>query len=152
MVCIYVFDIDGVLIDNSLRVEKFREAKGEISFYDRSLLETDKPRSVGISLLEDRLKKGLVIILTGRPKSTEKITKSQLMEVGINLSDVVLIMRPNAIKDPDLWKEEKILSLLEEGYEICEFHDDSEELLSSLKRKAKSIKLYLHKGENYIEF
>ncbi len=150
---VFVFDIDGVLLDVRERARRAEElSKGDRElfwryFFSEDLLELDKPRREGIELLLDRAKKGLIAIVTGRPRKLYRATMKQLTEVcGIPRE---VIWRIEMRDDRDrrksyLTKLEKILNILYEGYSVEEVHDDDEELLRAVRRYIPSAKLYLH--------
>ncbi len=149
--CFFVFDVDGVLIDNSERVYRAKAMRGRIDFYSRELMLLDKPREPGIKALLDRLNQGKVIILTGRPIRVKKQTMDQLSFFGIPLKRIHRIFFRDTKEDPIQWKKEKLIELSQE-YIICEVHEDEEEVLEMVKRKIPSSRTLLHKGSHILEY
>jgi len=69
----YAFDIDGVLVVARRRFEEAkRRSRGNRElfwriFLDPAMLSLDEPRETGIGLLRDRVGRGRVVIVSGRP-------------------------------------------------------------------------------------
>ncbi len=154
----YVFDIDGVLLDVSQRIVLAEElSHGNTSlfwhyFFSEELLQFDRPRRVGIDILLDRINKGIIIIVTGRPSRLRRITVSQLQSIGIPISSIkeIHMRMDNDLRKSYLFKLETIENLLLKGYTILEVHDDDEEFLKRVRRLTNS-KLYLHSNNHIIE-
>ncbi len=151
---VYVFDVDGVLLDVGERLRVAMERCGGRksdrfwnAFFSKELLDLDKPRSVGIELLRDRASKGLIAIVSGRPRKLLSETIKQLEKVcGIPRT---LIWRIELREDGDrrpakIVKLERILNILYEGFEVAEIHDDDIEFLNLARRYLPRTKLYLH--------
>ncbi|HDJ83653.1 MAG TPA: hypothetical protein ENG44_01485 [Desulfurococcaceae archaeon] len=156
---VYVFDIDGVLVDVSERLRRAKElSEGSRElfwkyFFSKELIELDKPRDIGIRLLIDRLKMGLVAIVTGRPKSLYYITLKQLKAINIPIEQIwrIEMRRDGDYRKSYIVKLERILNIVYEGYEIAEIHDDEEELLYRARIYLPKTRLYLHKNDSVIE-
>ena len=142
---IIIFDIDGVLVDNNERLKASIEDiglspkdvidKGELNFPSREdrrkfwsvflsskYLHLDKPRSVGIELLNERFNNGyFIIILSGRPERMKDDTINQLRDFGVNYDMLVMRKEGDFRKDYE-FKRGFIKSL---GGRISEIHDDS---------------------------
>jgi len=156
-----VFDIDGVLVDASRRL---REAKRMSCgnkerfwklFLSEELLSLDEPREIGIRLLLDRLKRGKVVLLTGRPESLRSATISQLETYGVPMRRVTaLLMRQASDRrkewtvKPELLREYASLHRLS----VVEIHDDEPRTLDALHRIYPQARLVLHKGKKYYEY
>lgn len=155
----YVFDIDGVLLDVSQRIALAEKlSRGNTSlfwhyFFSEELLQFDRPRRIGIDILLDRIDKGAIIIVTGRPSRLRKITVGQLQSIGIPISSIkeIYMRSNNDLRKSYLFKLETIEDLLLKGYTILEVHDDDEEFLKRIRRKLTNSKLYLHFNNHIIE-
>ncbi|NPA97516.1 MAG: hypothetical protein GXO32_07955 [Crenarchaeota archaeon] len=154
---VYVFDVDGVLLDVRERLERARSLARSREdfwriFFSESLLDLDRPRQVAISMLLDRARRGLVAIVTGRPRRLLRRTIDQLTNLcGVPRSAIWRIeMRGEGDYRPG-WvvKLERILGIVYEGYEVAEVHDDDEELLYRLRRHLPRARLYLHRGDSF---
>ena len=151
---VYVFDIDGVLLDVN---ERFRIAQNSDNFwrtfFSEELLELDRPRKIGIEILRDRAQSGLISIITGRPENLRRATINQLKELNIYRLIWRIIMRKrNDKRKSYIVKCEALESLINEGYIVMEVHDDDVEVLIHIRRIFPDIKLFLHEGESVIEF
>ncbi len=154
MTCTYLFDIDGVLIDNEERIRQVIEKKKPRHlFYSNQLMDTDKPRTIGIKTLLDRLEKGKIIIYSGRPISVRKKTIEQLKNAGIPLNRIEkIILRSDLEMEVKEWKKRLIEELLFEEYRICEIHEDDEEILEYIVKKKPSIKPFYHMVDEVIPY
>ncbi len=156
---VFVFDIDGVLLDVRERLQVAEElSKGNRDlfwryFFSEDLMHLDKSRPIGIKLLLDRLSRGFVAIITGRPESLRHITLKQLRTSGIPVERIWrLDMRPRNDKRKSYrFKLERILSIHYEGFTIAEIHDDDEEVLSAIRRYIPNARLFLHTDDHVIE-
>ncbi|MGC9115187.1 MAG: hypothetical protein ACP5HH_04190 [Fervidicoccaceae archaeon] len=130
--CIFVFDIDGVLLDEE---EAFLG-----SIRKRGL------KNKGIELLEDRAKKGRVFVLTGRRNAERMKVLLELSEKGLDTKLVSRFIFRNEEIEVREWKL-KILGEIAERWKICEIHEDDEELLWNLKKdpRFKGISLFLYR-------
>ncbi len=154
---VYVFDVDGVLLDVSERLRVARErarSRNQFweTFFSPQLLELDKPRRVGIDLLLDRARKGLIAIVSGRPRKLLSHTIKQLTHLcGIPAEAIWRIeLRDEGDRRPShVVKLEKVLGIAYEGFSIEEVHDDDEQYLHALRRYLPKARLYLHRGEAY---
>lgn len=134
-VCTYVFDIDGVLI-----IDEKLPFKGPLA---------SEIKSKGIELLEERAKKGKVIVITGRKLSEKRAVLAELAERGLNLKIVhQFIFREEEIGVKE-WKL-NVLKNIAEKSKICEIHEDDEMLLSMLKKNPqfRETALYLYRGSH----
>lgn len=163
---VYVFDVDGVLIDPGERLRKALRMAGlseddrpkDIDpnrrqlfwkyFLSEDLLNLDKPRDVGIRLLLDRLGKGVVVVLTGRPYRLYKATLDELKRAGIPVDRVILIMRPNNDRRSDLEFKSGVFARIPR---LVEVHDDEEKILLEAKRIHPEARVILHYNDNYAE-
>jgi len=157
----FVFDVDGVLVDPSRRYrEALRRSRGDRDFFwelflSPSLMALDEPRRLGINLLLDRLKRGRVIIVTGRPERLRRVTINQLSGFGVPIKRVdAVLMR----EDGDLRKEwhvkPEILKayVAARGLRVVEVHDDEPRTLEAISRVFPKARLYLHKGRHYVKY
>lgn len=162
---IYVFDLDGVIVDPSERIKAVlsrlglpldidvEKLKGSMKrrfwdlFLSPKMLHLDKPRDIGIEVLKDRMKRGKVIIVTGRPISLKKPTIRELMEFGVEIdykNDI--IFRPKGDLRPDYEYKASIISMLDN---VVEIHDDSIRVLEAIRKVRPHVMLYLHYGNSY---
>ena len=155
---IYAFDVDGVIVDISERLKMARElSRGNRElfwryFFSEELLVLDRPRDIGIKLVVDRSRKGSVIIITGRPSRLRKYTLEEVLRYT-GIEPKAIFMRGNCDYRPSpIVKVELIRRALSLGYDIVEYHDDSEEVLSHIRMEFPEIKLYLHEGYTYRAF
>ena len=154
----YAFDVDGVLVDNEVRARKAMElsrALGrdfhEVLHYE-SLLPLDKPRESGIKLYKNRSKKGLVIIVTGRPKKLLKATINQIVEFT-GIKPHYVLTRSNNDRRPSYKVKADLIALaIKKGMEVIEFHDDDKEVLREIRSRFPWVRLYLHEGPSYRVF
>lgn len=157
----FVFDVDGVLVNPSRRYrEALRRSRGDRDsfwelFLSPSLMALDEPRQLGINLLLDRLKRGRVVIVTGRPERLRRATINQLSEFGVPVRHVdAFLMR----EDGDFRKEwdvkpEILRTYVEaKGLKVIEIHDDEPRTLEAMSRIFPEAKLYLHKGRHYMKY
>ena len=162
---IYVFDLDGVLVDPSERIREvlFRlglpldtnieKLKGSIRrrfwelFLSPKMLYLDKPRDIGIEILMDRRKRGKIIIVTGRPIVLRKHTIRELMEFGVEINyKNDIIFRPEGDLRPDYEYKASVIGKLNN---VVEVHDDSIRVLESIRRVKPYATLYLHYDNSY---
>lgn len=143
---IYVFDIDGVLLDVSERLKIALQSSDFWSvFFSKDLLYLDKPRTKGIEILKERARRGLIVIITGRSEYLRKITIQQLKELEIyNLVWRMYMRKRGDFRKAKIVKAEAIKQLIVEGYEIVEVHDDEIEVLNYIGKICPYAGLYLH--------
>jgi len=117
-------------------------------FFSEELLELDEPNPVGIANLLDRASRGLIAIVTGRPRRLYRATVEQLKRVGIPLERIwrICMRRDNDRRKSPIVKLEMVLELMYEGYEIAEIHDDDEEFLELATKRIPSAELYIYRG------
>ncbi len=155
----YIFDIDGVLLDVSQRIALAKTfAYNDKSlfwhyFFSEELLYLDKPRKIGIDILLDRIDKGTVIIVTGRPSYLRQKTLNQLQSINIPVNRITEIyFRPkNDYRKSHIFKLETLEKIVLKGYNVLEIHDDDEEFLKNAKKIIYNVKLYLHLNNQVIE-
>ena len=167
---IYIFDLDGVLIDISERIKAVLDylglnpyispsaLRGEKKrrfwkyFLSDMFLDYDRPRRVGIELLLDRLKKGIVVIVSGRPTSLKEATLRELKEFNVPVDKIKFFFR--GLGDYRREKELKLhfFKIISNMGEIVEVHDDSAEVLDAIWLINPKIKLYLHYDNSYKEY
>ncbi|RLE64445.1 MAG: hypothetical protein DRJ38_05490 [Thermoprotei archaeon] len=164
---VFVFDIDGVLIDVGEKVKAvLKELKLNENLDPRKLdvvnrqkfwrlflsekyARYDKPRIIGIELLKDRLNKGKVVIVTGRPETLKQLTLEELLKWNIPIHKLTFIFRRKRDRRRDVdFKIEAIANL----GNVVEVHDDAEEFLKKVKEIFPKIKLYLHFDDKFIEY
>ncbi len=154
----FIFDVDGVLFDVSKRfsIAKQYSHGNEREFWKyfflEELLKYDVPRKIGIELLFDRLNRGRVIIVSGRPKRLRIATLNQLLAVGIPIDKIseILMRKDNDYRRGYIVKEEMIRVLISRGINIVEIHDDDEIFLKRMKTLL-NCRLYHHRGTEVIE-
>jgi len=163
---VYVFDVDGVLVDVSEKIKAVMEelgvyakdprdldAKKRSKFWKLFLSEEyiiyDRPRHIGINLLLDRIEKGHVAIVTGRPSDLKRATLKELKEYGIPVSKISFFFRRKGDFRKDYEVKCEIVRSLKN---VVEVHDDSIEVLEHLARFLKNTKLYLHFNNSFTLF
>ncbi len=156
---IVVFDIDGVIIDISKRLEEARRMQDYYDifprevFYTKKWLELDSPRRLGIQLLKALSKKYKIVLVTGRPSSLRKATIDQLKQYGIlhRRDYEEILMRPENDRRPS-WqvKADLLRKIREEDPTICivEIHDDNINDLTAMGRIARGARLVLHLADH----
>ncbi len=147
-----VFDVDGVLVRS---VERYNYAATRAGctacprfwrlFLDpRVVAELDRPRALGVELAKLRASQGLeILVVTGRPESLRRVTMAQLR--GSGLRPARLVMRRRGDTRPEaLVKRDAVETLVYEGYEVVEIHDDNVDSLHAMGSVARSATLVLH--------
>ncbi len=154
----YAFDIDGVIVDVSERLrhaltlsEGDRREFWEL-FFSEELMRLDKPREIGVRLVRDRAARGEVVVITGRPARLKELTvKSFIKLTGVK--PAAIFMRGNRdLRPSPKVKAELLGRALGEGFNIIEYHDDSEEVLNEVRARYPWIKLYLHVGGDVLKY
>ncbi|MEM4584198.1 MAG: HAD family acid phosphatase [Ignisphaera sp.] len=149
-----VFDVDGVLIDNSERLRRSLEEVGarDISelngerrrrfweiFLSEKYIILDKPNQLAIELAKKRKSEGYaVVVLTGRPMRLMKKTLEQLDSYGVPYDAVIFRTENNYTKDHEY--KRKVIEEL--GLNVIELHDDSEQVCSACVSSAKNIYIW----------
>ncbi|RLG76564.1 MAG: hypothetical protein DRO12_04225 [Thermoprotei archaeon] len=154
---VYVFDIDGVILDVRERLRYAKELSRTLNtdfmqvFLSEELLLFDKPRRVGLELLKERMSRGRIALITGRPRRLHQATVEQLRSVGIDVSKIWRIfMRSNNDRRPAPLVKLDFLDYIESvGGCIAEVHDNEEDLLKLVKSMFPGAKLYLHEDDSY---
>ena len=162
-----MFDLDGVLIDVSLKIKNVLEKLGfdeninprSLNVVDRQkfwrlflseeYIKYDKPRAVGISLLKDRLDKGRIVVVTGRPETLRRITLEELSKWSIPVNRLIFIFRRRGDRRKDVDFKIDVITKLGN---VVEVHDDIEEILKKIKEFFPNTKLYLHFNDKYSEY
>ncbi|MEZ0345614.1 MAG: hypothetical protein ABWK01_03610 [Infirmifilum sp.] len=163
---VFVFDVDGVLVDSK---ERLRRALSEVGvgddinphkleprlrqkfwqrFLSEELLVLDRPRELGIKLLLERLGVGVILVLTGRPYRLYHATIRQLSGFGVPVDKVILSMRPNVDKRRDAEFKASVLARIPH---VVEVHDDEEEVLLKARSIHPEARLFLHYDNKYRE-
>ncbi|RLE95202.1 MAG: hypothetical protein DRN04_00765 [Thermoprotei archaeon] len=163
---VYVFDIDGVLVDVRDKIRAVMEELGVYAkdprdldiktrskfwklFLSEEYIIYDKPRQVGIDLLLDRIEKGHVAIVTGRPASLKRATLRELKDYGVPVSKISFFFR----RREDFRKDYEVkFEIIKSLKNVLEVHDDSIEVLEYLARFLKNTKLYLHFDDSFTLF
>ncbi|MEM1842249.1 MAG: HAD family acid phosphatase [Ignisphaera sp.] len=160
-----VFDIDGVLIDNSERLRKSLEEVGardvsELSgekkwrfweiFLSDKYIDLDKPNPQAIELVKKKKSEGYrIVILTGRPAKMMKKTIEQLDRYGIPYD--VVIFRSNDFHGKDYEYKKKVLEEL--NLNVIELHDDSAHVCLECLPYAKNVYIWKNlEPEPYVIF
>jgi len=150
----YIFDVDGVIIDVSEKVQAAKElakTKGKswkTLLHSKELLSLDRPRKVGVEILRDRLRKGSVIFITGRSERLRKETLEELRKFT-GIEKPILITAPR-IKEADLISRKLIAfrKAAEICQEVVEYHDDDENILKAVRVEYPTINLFLHENSS----
>ncbi len=142
-----VYDIDGVLVDPSERMEAARRA-GDFwkAFLDPGLLRLDKPYSGLIERANRDIAAGRrVVLLTGRPERLRRATLDELRRFGLNVEGVAaLLMRHDRDRRPArLVKPELLEHYLGPGEEPAEVYEDEEEVALEIRRRFPRARVYL---------
>ncbi|RLG77872.1 MAG: hypothetical protein DRO10_03680 [Thermoprotei archaeon] len=150
----YIFDVDGVIIDVSEKVQVAKElakAKGinwKTLFHSKELLSLDRPRKLGLEIVKDRLRKGVVIFITGRPAHLREETIEELRRL-IGIEKPLLITVPR-IEGASLISR-KLLAF-RKAAEMCqkvvEYHDDNVNVLRVVRVEYPTINLFLHENDS----
>jgi len=124
--CVYVFDVDGVLLEKRGPVGSGEGAPG---------------KTPGMLVLEDRARKGKVVVLSGRSVSERRKIVEELARRGLDPGLVERFIFRDEDRNPREWKLKAIEEIAEDE-EVCEVHEDDEEMLwklmkSPLFRKAE---------------
>ena len=158
---VYVFDIDGVLVDvrdkiaAALKALNFSSVKSlnyveKQKFWKLFLSEEyiayDKPRRIGIELLKDRLPRGKVVVFSGRPEKLKNKTIEELARWGVPTSSVIFYFRRKGDRRRDVDYKIGIVRRLRD---IVEVHEDVEEVLKAIGKLYPNAKLYLHYDDEY---
>lgn len=157
MPCVYVFDIDGVLIDVNSRLRIAMEKSGGRNrvfwaiFFSEELFELDRPRNIGIQLLREKAEKGEIYIISGRPKRLYNITLDQLRDLGVlRYVKSIFLRKNNDLRPSHVYKLEVLSNLINKGVNVCEIHDDDEKLIKEVKKLYPGINAYLHVGNEVL--
>ena len=150
----YIFDVDGVIIDVSEKVQAAKElakTKGlnwKTLLHSKELLSLDRPRKLGVEILRDRLRKGSVIFITGRPERLRKKTLEELRRFT-GIEKPILITAPR-IKGAGLISRKLIAfrKAAEICQEVVEYHDDDENVLRAVRVEYPTIDLFLHENSS----
>ena len=152
-----VFDLDGVLFNVNERLRKCLSEVGASSveemskeqrrqfwkiFLSTKYMHLDKPNKELINYISELKSKGIrIIIITGRREDTQKeYTLKQLKEAGISFDEIYF--RPaNYFRKDYEFKAEVVEKLIEKGYEIVEFWDDSERVVEKMKKVLRGAKI-----------
>ena len=150
-----VFDVDGVLIYS---VERYNYAVTRAGCTDcprfwrlfldpRVVVELDRPRLLGVELARLRAFQGIkILVVTGRPENLRRATLAQLREAGIRPAR--LLMRgPGDSRPEPVVKRDAVETLIYEGYEVAEIHDDNVDSLHAAGGVARSATLVLHSDD-----
>ncbi len=141
-----VVDVDGTLIDSS---ERFRIStyKGRINWkkaLDPKLIERlDRPMPGHI--IEEIVRKcremcDKVVVLTGRPRRLEDITRRQLEKIGFRY-DILIMRDDNDFTEEIVYKLRKLRELARK-YEIAAIFDDNIRFLIAVRNMIPHVKLF----------
>jgi FMN phosphatase YigB (HAD superfamily) len=128
---IVIFDLDGVLADNSTRRNLLDSPNPDWEEYFQAA-SFDLPIDPNIDLAGSFKETASVVILTGRPNRISNITQDWLNRYQVNWD--LLIMRPDSgyISAPD-FKKQETLRLLDIGFQIVLALDDELENIQIYK-------------------
>ena len=153
------FDIDGVIADVNQRLATARELAEyyghefwEVFFSDQ-LLSLDKPRPAGVELVKRARDEGFrVVIITGRPSRLRDFTLRQVINYTGVKPDSIYLRRNGDRRPAKVVKAELLGRALKDGFEIIEYHDDSEDVLREIRVKYPWIRLFLHIGDTFQKY
>ena len=160
MLIVAVFDIDGVLVDPSKRLEKCLEEQGVKSFKDLDrarkkafwkcflsdkYMDLDEPIIENIKYVQKLKENGIkIVLLTGRREDTQKTaTLSQLNKWKIPY-DKIYFRRKNDRRKDYIYKANILKLLLKRNYKIVEIWDDMEDVAKKLKEISPKTKVILY--------
>lgn len=160
MLIVAVFDIDGVLVDPSKRLEKRLEEQGVKSFKDLDrarkkafwkcflsdkYMDLDEPIIENIKYVQKLKENGIkIVLLTGRREDTQKTaTLSQLNKWKIPY-DKIYFRRKNDRRKDYIYKANILKLLLKRNYKIVEIWDDMEDVAKKLKEISPKTKVILY--------
>jgi len=153
------FDVDGVIADVSQRLAAARELAEYYGhdfwevFFSNELLSLDKPRHAGVKLVRDAHIEGFrVIIITGRPNRLRDFTLKQVISYTGVKPDAIYLRRGRDRRSAKVVKAELLGKALRDGFEVIEYHDDSEDVLREIKAKYPWITLFLHVGDTFQKY
>lgn len=142
-----IYDLDGTLIDVSERLSKSLEEAGVQSleaasdteydkvmeiFNSKKYIDLDKPKENVINELRTDADNYYVIIMTGRPKQMDRITKKQLYDFDIPYDEIIHVNED--VRDVKFTSENKRKEVqkLATQYDIVKFVDDMEDNLKAV--------------------
>jgi len=161
---VVVFDLDGVLVNNT---ERYRLSLAEVNpnvsshnelpkamqnkfwriFLSDKYIHLDKPVYDAIEILNDRRRKGYpVVIITGRTSNMLNTTLDQLKAFGVEYD--VLVMRREGVYIKDYEFKERVIKSM--NLHIAEVHDDSLDIINALHEYAVRGSFYWYKLGKYI--
>jgi len=160
---VIIFDLDGVLIDNS---ERYRLSLAEVDpdvkshdelprnkrnqfwriFLSEKYMDLDKPIPRVIEVLKKRRERFPIVIITGRTSNMLRKTLEQLKTFGIEYDALIMRQEGIYLKDHD-FKEQVIKSL---NLHVVEVHDDSVDVIETLHEYAIRGSFYWYKAGKYI--
>jgi len=150
------FDVDGVIADVSQRLTTARELAKYYGhdfwevFFSDELLTLDKPRPAGVRLVKRAHAEGFrVIVITGRPSKLRDFTLNQVINYTGIKPDAIYMRRNRDRRPPEVVKVELLGKALRDGFEVIEYHDDSEDVLREIRVKYPWITLFLHVGDTF---
>lgn len=154
-----VFDVDGVLVDCSGRLEACLSEAGAVSierlrgkararFWECFLSERfaylDKPRREYAGLALDYASRGYaVLIVTGRPESMREVTLAQLRELGLAEAVREIVFRKRGDRRSEWIVKAEAVKKLAERYDIEVVYDDSERVIEELRRAMPRLRTVL---------
>jgi phosphoglycolate phosphatase-like HAD superfamily hydrolase len=154
MLEVFIFDVDGVIIDSSERLRRatllsqtFNKPL-EAFLFDPELMKLDKPRAVGVRLFKERASTGYVVVVSGRPQYLYSITVNQIKEFTGVKPFKVLLRNRNSRSPSYQVKLEHVRRLISSGYEVIEFHDDDIRAVNAVKEAFPWVRAYHHEGDD----
>ncbi len=128
---VIVFDFDGVLVDYNLR-----------------------PRPLGVSLLKEAVKGGLVVyIVSGRLKDELYTVKNALKDMDIKTNKLKdILLRPSSRLSEKNWKLMAYSRIIDKEGCIAEVHEDNPYVLSSIRKLGiETLVLHVYEGSERCE-
>ncbi|MEM0340751.1 MAG: HAD family acid phosphatase [Acidilobaceae archaeon] len=154
-----MFDIDGVLIDSSSRLEaclneagarKLEELRGGSRerfwscFLSERYLYLDRPRSEYVRLALDYASRGYaIVIVTGRPEFMKELTFKQLEEIGLFSIMSEALFRKNGDRRSDSLVKIEALKKVVSKYDVVAVYEDSQDVAEEIKRTLPQLRVVL---------
>ena len=131
----YVFDVDGVLLDNAHRLKYIQGEKDERDWSTYfSLMEYDTPIGSNVRLARELGGMHALVAVTGRPERFHTKTAVALHDAGVRVER--LICRSDSDRRPNHeYKQGVARNLIAEGWDIRLWVDDNPRVATVLREE-----------------